>query len=369
MGPMRLFMRAVSRNSVRPHALVILALSVLLGGCNPRQANIRPSIEFSNVPPTGEGGPVPLIPIAGRVAGARPEEKIVIFAKAANGIWWIQPQAIQPFTAIKPDSSWATSTHLGTEYAALLVEPGYRPPATTDVLPGQGGKVLAVSIVKGVGQFVPAASKTIQFSGYEWTVVNAISVRNGLPNVYDPANASTDSNGRLHLSITRRSDHWTCSAVILTHSFGYGTYLFSVEDISHLAPAATLTLFIWDDLGAEQNHREMDIEISRWGDPEGQNAQFVMQPYYVPENVARFTAPPGLLTYSFQWEPAKVLFRVDRGADSVSRHTAAASHAFTSGIPSPGSESASMNFCAFGRSKVPLENDAEVVIDKFQYLP
>ena len=50
-------------------------------------------------------------------------------------------------------------------------------------------------------------------------------------------------------------------------------------------------MFTWDDLGIEQNHREMGIEISRWGDAANKNAQYVIQPYYVAANVVRFTAP------------------------------------------------------------------------------
>jgi hypothetical protein len=353
----------------RSQVLLTLLACVLLVGCKPQQTDVPSSIKFDKAPPIGEGGPVPLSPVTGRVTGARPGDKIVLFAKAGNGIWWVQPQAIQPFIAIQSDSSWTVSTHLGTEYAALLVEPGYRPPATTNKLPRPGGKVRAVEVVKGIGSFVPAAFRTLQFGGYDWMVVNAINEHNGTPDTYDPANVSTDSNGHLHLHITRKADHWNCAGVILSHSFGYGTYLFSVEDISHLAPAATLSLFTWDDLGAEQNHREMDIEISRWGDPASQNAQFVMQPYYVPDNVARFAALAGPLTYSFHWEPANVSFRAVRGAGSNSQSNAVAAHTFTSGIPSPGSESVNMNFCAFGFSKLPLKEDAEVVIDKFQYLP
>jgi hypothetical protein len=369
MGPLKLSVVADSAKLARPQVLVIFFLCVLLCGCNRKHSEARSSIEFDKTPPTGEGGPVPLSPVAGRVKGARAGEKIVLYAEDVNGIWWVQPQAIQPFITIKSDSSWETSTHLGIEYAAILVDSGYRPPATTNVLPGQGGKVLAVTVVKGVGPLVQAVSRRLQFSGYEWKAMNVTSVRNGPPNAYDPANATMDPKGRLHLHIVRKDDRWTCSQVVLTHSFGYGTYLFSLEDVSHLEPAAVLTLFTWDDLGADQNHREMDIEISRWGDPAIQNAQFVMQPYYVPLNVARFATPPGQVTYSFQWEPAKVSFQALRGGDGISQRSTVATHVFTSGVPSPGSESASMNFCAFGYSKVPLEGDAEVVIDKFQFLP
>ena len=352
------------RKHIRLGMFRILPLIVLLCACNRRDSQARTSIEFNKVPPTGEGGPLPISQASGRVKGARTGEKVILYAEAVNGVWWVQPQGTQPFIAIKPDSSWETPTHLGIAYAALLVDPGYRPPTTTKTLPSQGAKVQAVTIVKGIGQLVRSPLKTVQFSGFEWNAMNAISLRNGTPYTYDAANASTDSNGRLHLRIVRRDNRWTCSQLILPHSFGYGTYRFTVEDISHLPAAAVLTLFTWDDLEADQNYHEMDIELSRWGDPALKNAQFVVQPYYVPENVARFAVPAGPMTYSFQWESTKVSFSAIRGS-----HDTVATHVFTSGIPLPGSESVSMNFCAFGFSKVPLSNDAEVVIDKFQYFP
>jgi hypothetical protein len=362
-------MLAVLRNPVKPPVFVILAFCLFFGGCRSRDRDAGASIEFDKVPPTGQGGPVPLSNAAGRVKGTRPGEKIVLYAKDVNGIWWVQPQAIQPFITVKSDSTWETATHLGTDYAAILVDPGYRPPATTNALPVKGGKVVAIATVKGVGPLVQPTSRIFQFSGYDWKAVDIVSERNGTPNLYDPQNVSMDSNGHLHLHIVRKDNRWTCSEVILQHSFGYGTYLFSVENISHQKPAAVLTLFTWDALGAEQNHREMDVEISRWGDPAGKNAQFVVQPYYVPENVARFIAPAGPLTYSFEWEPTKISFRAVRGTDAITQRDAVAAHVFSSGIPSPGGESASMNFCAFSLSKVPLDEDAEIVIDKFQYLP
>jgi signal transduction histidine kinase len=61
----------------------------------------------------------------------------------------VQPLADQPFTKIEPDSKWRNSTHFGTEYAALLVEPDYHPKATMDVLPNEGAGVIAVAITKG----------------------------------------------------------------------------------------------------------------------------------------------------------------------------------------------------------------------------
>src|SRR5271170_6418457 len=100
------------RKPIRLGIFLILPLFVLVCACNPRDSQARTSIEFNKIPPTGEGGPLPLSQASGRVKGARAGEKVVLYAEAVNGVWWVQPQAAQPFITIKPDSSWATSTHL-----------------------------------------------------------------------------------------------------------------------------------------------------------------------------------------------------------------------------------------------------------------
>jgi hypothetical protein len=60
---------------------------------------------------------------------------------------------------------------------------------------------------------------------------------------YDPANVWADAKGLLQLKITKRSNEGVCSEVNLTRSLGYGTYTFTVHDISQLEPAASLTTF------------------------------------------------------------------------------------------------------------------------------
>lgn len=356
-----------SRPNVLYGLILVSALgtSLLSNGCAPRQAATKPSIEFTAVPPAEEGGPDRLAPIAGRVVGARNGQQIVLFAKA--GIWWVQPTIDEPFTSIQPDSTWTSSTHLGSEYAALLVEPGYRPPPTIDGLPTEGGAVVAVKIVSGQKQ-PQAGPTTLQFSGYEWQVRNVRSTRGGRNNNYDSANAWTDAEGFLHLRITKVGDEWSCAEVKLSRSLSYGSYRFVVRDISHLEPAAVLSLFTWDEAEAGQTHREMNIELARWGDAGSKNAQFVVQPYYVPANVIRFNAPAGVLTHSFRWEPGRVAFKTVRGPEADGPGVVA-NHVFTSGVPSPGGESVHLTFYIFGNAPNPLQTDVEVVIEKFEYLP
>jgi hypothetical protein len=352
---------------LRGWSAAIALIGIFLNGCGSARPDVSPSIQFSRLPRSDSGGTESQAFIEGRVEGARPGQQIVLFAKSGAGVWWVQPFALHPFTPIRSDLQWRNSTHLGTEYAALLVEPGYQPPETAARLPQKGGAVIAVATAPGEESHRPV-SRTLNFSGYQWEIRGVPSNRGGATNTYDPANAWTDTKGWLHLRIARGLGEWTCAEVTLTRSLGYGSYLFDVRDVSQLDSAAVLGMFTWDESTAEANHREIDTEISRWGDPGGKNAQYVVQPYYVPANVVRFAAPPGRLTHSFRWEPGRVSFRTVRqpagvGAQAVGEHT------FTSGVPLPGGEAVHLNLYVFANKKSPLQHEVEVVIEKFDYLP
>lgn len=132
------------------YILGILGLGFAFQGCHSKSAD-TPTIVFTKIPPAAEGGTERVDTIAGRVVGASPGQRIVVYAK--SGHWWVQPFADRPFTAIQPNSRWSTSTHLGYEYAVLLVQPTYTPPPTMDVPPAQGGPVVAAIIVKGLPPF------------------------------------------------------------------------------------------------------------------------------------------------------------------------------------------------------------------------
>jgi hypothetical protein len=356
------------RRSRRGRPILLALFSILLSGCGAPRPNVAPSIEFSRLPRADDGGTESQAIIEGRVTGARPGQQIVLFAKSGAGVWWVQPFAAQPFTAIRSDLQWRNTTHLGIEYAALLVDPEFRPPETSGKLPQKGGAVVAVATAKGEALKRPV-SRTLHFSGYEWEIRGVPSDRGGTTNAYDPANAWTDTNGWLHLRISQGLGEWTCAEVTLTRSLGYGSYLFDVRDVSQLEPAAVLGMFTWDESVTDSNHREVDMEISRWGDPDSKNAQYVVQPYYVPANVVRFSLPSGLLTHSFLWEPGRVSFKTVRASRDGASPQTVGEHVFTSGVPSPGSETVHLNLYVFANTKSPLRRPAEVVIEKFEYLP
>jgi len=346
----------------------LVALCFLLGSCGREQVSSTPGIVFDKVPHADLGGPDKTDSIEGHATGVKPGQQIVLYAKSEE-LWWIQPLTEKPFTKIQDDSTWKSQIHLGMEYAALLVDAGYRPPQTTETLPALGAGVLAVKVVPGQGPppAVPPV-KMLHFSGYDWTVRTAGSYRGGSHNSFDPANAWIDEKGALHLRVTKRGVDWICSEVKLTRSLGYGTYRFTVRDVSRLEPSTVLTLSTWDGVGAEENRRELDIEVSRWGTAANDNAQYVVQPYYIPVNIVRFPAPAGSLTHSLHWEPGRATFSTAASRDAATPRTVD-EHVFTSGVPAAGGDSVRMNLYIFGKGEVPQKQDAEIVIDKFEYLP
>jgi hypothetical protein len=342
-------------------AALLAFAGLAFDSCRSSQETREPVIEFSRIPPAGDGSPAKTEAIAGHVTGAQKGQRIVLFAR--SGVWWVQPAVERPFTEIQADSKWANMTHPGAAYAALLVDSSYRPPSTTNVLPERGGAVLAVATAEGSA---PSSSKKLSFDGYQWEVSSIANNHGGTTNFYEPPNVFTDGSGFLHLRIAKRGQQWTSAQVKLLRSLGYGSYRFVVRDVSHLEPAAALSLYTWDDIGPP---REMDIEVSRWGELADKNAQFVIQPYVVPANTVRFTAPPGTLTYSFDWQPGWAAFKTLRGSVSNSAAAPVAQHVFTSGVPSVGNESVHMSLFVFDNRHNPLRRETEVIIEKFEFLP
>src|SRR6266404_609672 len=356
----------------------VLLLYFVLTGCHSSARNSVPTVAFSKVPAAQESHyEIDIIEdadykrdiIQGRATGARAGQRIVLYAKT-DGRWGVCRQSGQPFTNIESDGRWKASVHLGIQYGALLVDPTYNPREQTESLPIVGNGVVALAVVNGEGPApVLPSPKILNFSGYEWTTSTGPIFRAGSRNFFDPANVWKDERGALHLRISGSPGKWTAAELKLTRSLGYGTYRFQVRDVSHLEPSALLTLITWDGLGTENNRHELDVELGRWGYLDNANVHYVVQPYYVPANFVAFRAPPGLYTHSFLWEPGKVTFSTVAGSGNTTGGRVINQHVFTSGVPSPEGESVRIALYVFHQGHIPLKNENEVIIDKFEYLP
>ena len=111
----------------------------------------------------------------------------------------------------------------------------------------------------------------------------------------------------------------------------------------------------------------MDLQVSRWGQLDDSNSQYIVQPWDVPANSVRFSSPPGILTNWITWEPARARFRTL--LESKPGMPAVADHVFTSGVPAAGGERFTIALYVYDHSPHPMQNEAEIVLESFEFLP
>jgi hypothetical protein len=213
----------------------------------------------------------------------------------------------------------------------------------------------------------------VQFSGFDWVVKSRADRVGPGPNYFSDSaeNVEVDGRGRLHLRISRREGRWSCAEIISRKSFGYGTYRFYLDTpVDSIDPQVVLGMFTWSDDPAD-NHREIDIEISRWGTANNENGQFVVQPYTRPPNIVRFQIPVGLsaTTHIFTWKPDTVVFQDFGGQynDSQGPGPPIREHTFTQDVPRAGDENARINLWLLAGKAPSNDQQVEVIISKFEF--
>ena len=221
----------------------------------------------------------------------------------------------------------------------------------------------------------PSAPRTIAFSGYTWNVKSSSGRVGPGPNYFSNSaqNVWVDADGRLHLNITNAKGKWYCAEIVSQLSFGHGTYRFYLDSpVDALDPNVVLGLFTWNDDPAF-NNREIDLEFSRWGSANNLNAQYVVQPYTLPQNILRFSEPPGLwqTTHSFNWTPTEVVFQSLKGLTAVpaSPSDVIQQWTFTGSVPPAGGENARLNLWLFRGSRPTDGRQVEVVVRRFEFVP
>ena len=216
--------------------------------------------------------------------------------------------------------------------------------------------------------------RTISFSGHTWSVKTSSGKVGPGPNYFSDStnNVWVDLQGQLHLKITKSGARWYCAEVVSAESFGYGSYRFYLNSpVDALDPSVVLGLFTWDD-APDYNHRETDIEMSRWGAVNNQNAQYVVQPYNQAGNLWRWQEPAGLpqSTHTFQWLSASVLFQSFSGLTTDTTYSIQKfNYTQSQYVPQAGGENARMNLWLYQGRAPASRQPVEIVINKFEFVP
>ena len=211
-----------------------------------------------------------------------------------------------------------------------------------------------------------SSPRKLEFSGYTWAVKSSTGLVGPGPNYFSDSadNAWVDGRGRLHLKLTHSNRRWYSAEVINTQSLGFGRYEFELDStVDRLDPNVVLGLFTYSDDPA-YHHREIDIELSRFGDASDRtNGQDVVQPYQRAGNLRRITLPAvPSSTNSFDWQPNAVTFASSSAAPSAWTYAGP-------DVPQPGSEQVHMNLWLFRGAPPQNGTTVEVVVKRFTFTP
>lgn len=226
---------------------------------------------------------------------------------------------------------------------------------------------VALTLFLPVPSEAQTAARTVSFAGSNWAVKASAGVVGPGPNYFSdsPENVWVDAAGQLHLRITARDGKWQSAEVILDRSLGYGTYRWTLaSSVGRLDPNVVLGLFTWSD-DAAYNHREIDIEVARWGDAAGtSNAQYVVQPWDRTGNLRRFSQPDAApTTHEFTWTQKSVTFR-----SATATGQTISSWAYKGrDVPRAGNERTRMNLWLNGGAAPADGAETEVVFSGFTF--
>lgn len=222
--------------------------------------------------------------------------------------------------------------------------------------------------------------RTVDFAGHTWRVKGPGIYGPG-PNLFGdgPENVRVDADGRLVMALTNDGGTWTSAEIALADVLGYGDYVFTTRGrVDALDPSAVLGLFLWEygacwspgDLWWNP-YNEIDIEFSRWNEPDAPNAQFVVQPWDIPGNRQRFDvtfADDEIASHAFRWSPDRVEFRSWRGGPE-DEATAPVLHTWTSNgpfLPRPGRARVHVNLWW---NQTPPATPQTIVLEDFRFVP
>lgn len=244
--------------------------------------------------------------VSGTVTGIDPEEiRVIVFVRTDG--WYPQPVADEgAYLEVDADGTFSTLVNPWNQISAFIIRNGFQ----AVIEPNQNAPFPLKVDCQNV--LAIAAYPTLIFSGYEWAVKAGEQLGPG-GNDFSSAseNVWVDDQGRLHLKITKRDNRWYCAEVQLMDPLGYGDYLFQLASrVDLLDKNIVASPFLYRDTS-----HELDIEFSRWGVKNDQNAQFVVQPWDTPGNRDRFdlTLTDPLSTHRIDWWPPRVLYQSARG--------------------------------------------------------
>jgi hypothetical protein len=208
----------------------------------------------------------------------------------------------------------------GTPVSAETASPIVAPQVTTI------GDTAATS----TSELVTVDLKLVTFSGMKWYARDTAGEESGPgPCQFDPKLVTITKHGYLKLKAKHDTSGSSCSQIhpaVGTRKWGYGTYEWVVQrsGVKTFKGDPVLGLFTWSN-SDKHAHRELDIEIARWGTPVTRDPLTwfsVQKPTNPATAVTSHVRTPNVknVRMVIRWAPNKVTFKAGNVTKVVTKH-------------------------------------------------
>lgn len=250
----------------------------------------------------------------------------------------------------------------------------------------------------------PAEKGILEFSGMRWKIKSSTNPVGPGGNYFsgEKEDLWVDEQGRLHMKISKKKDYWTCTEIYTEKPVSYGTYVFYLASrVDSLDPNAVLGLFTWNNRSSHTDaNSEVDIEVSRWTDPNARILNYSVQPVFGPDSpsgkysertyMKHMNLTDNYSVHTFNWTDSLIKFSSYYGKEMQPAKQIATWTFYKANparrtqfdgtltepiiIPNPRSETTlNINLWLVGKNGAglpPMYNkEIEVIIDKVEYIP
>lgn len=166
-------------------------------------------------------------------------------------------------------------------------------------------QVVLISIVQAGGNTYPSHG-VLNWKGQDWYLTGGKA--NPGNNYWNNTGAWIDNKDRLHLTIVKDNGKWKCTMLNSEYTYLYGTFTWTVASpVYNFDKNSVVGLCTYLD-----DYHELDIETSKWGETNGKNLWYSVQPSKIKGNCQAYFVPSNIkgtnTKYRIEWKPTYVRF-------------------------------------------------------------